>query len=1244
MKLLQTSLLILLAFAAGIVCYRAAVRTPEEMLAPSNVDLGNARAMDARIILADSPQAAQTLSASTAIPAAAEFLARNPSATPNTAKTAAEPVTFDAAPAAVDDIVIRDVHSFDVQVAQSTSETSDIASDFSPAEPDPEPLAAEPQPQVFGVEVEPEPGILDAAPVEAAETEFELEIYAVPDGSRVRFAGPDLTLETDALRLESATSSEVAGPRSGDSFEIDTDELSPDDAIERAVEFLEVRRSQSADEDATPAKPVSNNPIPEFLRGRDLPPLVAGQKVVTISVPVENWVELGWGDQVRVEFEKALPPTPASDGPVPRNPRLQVCEGEIYALPQIAPEKEDTVPVCLKLTIRAAKEMLAIRKNPGTYTLSVTKKREPVSATYEDAPNYRAPVESMPSREPVPIAPHDDFTPQPRQPELVPEPATPYSPPDDELVPPGDPLPTPEPSDLPEPRDDYDPQPQRVLPTPPQADDIPAPIARHDEFVPPQQSPDPVPDATYEEAPLYDPPERSVPQPLREPDGPEIARGVAPAEALPQIEPSSVGTVHRLDGAGAYTIASGDALLFETPLPVQRVSGFDAGVIRVTAESSRRLKVEGVTGGETAMIVQLAQNVFPAFDVQITVPQMNPAYPSGDDEHYAEEALRQKVVARERTQAEVEQLLHELYPDAELKIVWIRDSMLLRGTVASEAEAQEVSDIAEQYVPHILNQLKARSESELQPQTFQPPAERPTPARESRQPRRSESAATREIPIVVTNPPEQLRTLNPGDRVNVLKVTYPPLPAGLGAVTEKLVVHMAKLVRVDLGDDRVATLELTAEQASAVLQSGEKPLTIQVPVSARPEPTGTAGTPVPVEVQRSALRSDIRALHDDVRKLIALLEHRLSDHSHEHGSTHDAPFYESDAVDSSPTTNAVPSYSQSRTDEYSPSRTDKPVEATEPAGEPVPDDAPAETESTTESSPDEATNSVDREAAAFLDRVWHFVGVRFTPVGEDFPLLRGRFVPGGLRVDEVRANSPLEKANVQAGDVIIGVRDWETVDAGALKYALDQTSALGVWDVQFHVLRANERASVQAQVQWKRLKPPPTGRPIPDQTADEHLTDATFRDALWKQVGLRVSPIAADADVFADQPYKGGLRIDEVRPDSPMSDSGARQGDILVGLQQWEILNEDAVRFVLNHRTTQENEGLKFYLLRNRETVYGHVHIDWPKPSTNGISISLPAGLTPQNQLDNTAPLDEFVAVQAAKMTPVFSFYVGFTR
>ena len=44
------------------------------------------------------------------------------------------------------------------------------------------------------------------------------------------------------------------------------------------------------------------NPIPEFLRGRDLPSVQSGRKIVTLPVTTDNWVDLDRGDRVRVEL------------------------------------------------------------------------------------------------------------------------------------------------------------------------------------------------------------------------------------------------------------------------------------------------------------------------------------------------------------------------------------------------------------------------------------------------------------------------------------------------------------------------------------------------------------------------------------------------------------------------------------------------------------------------------------------------------------------------------------------------------------------------------------------------------------------------------------------------------------------------------------------------------------------------------------------------------------------------------
>ena len=71
--------------------------------------------------------------------------------------------------------------------------------------------------------------------------------------------------------------------------------------------------------------------------------------------------------------------------------------------------------------------------------------------------------------------------------------------------------------------------------------------------------------------------------------------------------------------------------------------------------------------------------------------------------------------------------------------------------------------------------------------------------------------------------------------------------------------------------------------------------------------------------------------------------------------------------------------------------------------------------------------------------------------------------------------------------------------------------------------------------------------------------------------------------------YRGGLLVREVRADGPAADQGIHAGDILVGLHVWETVSPDNVTYVLD-KAREDNLGpIKFYVLRGRETLFGHL-------------------------------------------------------
>jgi serine protease Do len=101
-------------------------------------------------------------------------------------------------------------------------------------------------------------------------------------------------------------------------------------------------------------------------------------------------------------------------------------------------------------------------------------------------------------------------------------------------------------------------------------------------------------------------------------------------------------------------------------------------------------------------------------------------------------------------------------------------------------------------------------------------------------------------------------------------------------------------------------------------------------------------------------------------------------------------------------------------------------------------------------------------------------------------------------------------------------------------------------------------------------------------------------DPIWSKLGLRLRPVGADAvrispvansdSIRMNSPqFRGGLVILEIRPDSPAKRSGVQRGDILVGLDKFEMLSNDNVQYVLNQSEASGLGSLKFYVLRSNQ-------------------------------------------------------------
>ena len=193
-----------------------------------------------------------------------------------------------------------------------------------------------------------------------------------------------------------------------------------------------------------------------------------------------------------------------------------------------------------------------------------------------------------------------------------------------------------------------------------------------------------------------------------------------------------------------------------------------------------------------------------------------------------------------------------------------------------------------------------------------------------------------------------------------------------------------------------------------------------------------------------------------------------------------------------------------------------------------------------------------------IDKTWHGIV--------------GRKQGTAVTVETVHRESPAESAGVRPGDVITRIADLQVVTP------LDVERAMLGRKPGETVLVSVNRGGEETKIQL----PLAAARP-------QHVTQD---DRCWNELGLRVESMAAAKVQRLQSRYRGGLLVTGVRGGGPAQEQGIREGDILVGLHVWETISPDNVIYVLD-KSREDNLGqLKFYVLRGRETLFGHLTSD----------------------------------------------------
>jgi serine protease Do len=172
-------------------------------------------------------------------------------------------------------------------------------------------------------------------------------------------------------------------------------------------------------------------------------------------------------------------------------------------------------------------------------------------------------------------------------------------------------------------------------------------------------------------------------------------------------------------------------------------------------------------------------------------------------------------------------------------------------------------------------------------------------------------------------------------------------------------------------------------------------------------------------------------------------------------------------------------------------------------------------------------------------------------------------------IERCEATGPGAKAGLEVGDVLEKVGDVSVICALDLERALLERSPGDKVPV---VARRGAESRGEG------------GREIKGELvlkAPEKTIAAAGGDLVWKKLGLKAAPVAADAVTRVNPQLRGGLSITDIDPNGPAARAGFQRGDILIGLDKWETITTDNIVYVVSHPDLASLSPLRFFLIRS---------------------------------------------------------------
>jgi S1-C subfamily serine protease len=187
-------------------------------------------------------------------------------------------------------------------------------------------------------------------------------------------------------------------------------------------------------------------------------------------------------------------------------------------------------------------------------------------------------------------------------------------------------------------------------------------------------------------------------------------------------------------------------------------------------------------------------------------------------------------------------------------------------------------------------------------------------------------------------------------------------------------------------------------------------------------------------------------------------------------------------------------------------------------------------------------------------------------------------VEDGVIIENIVANGPASKSALKAGDVVVAVDGRTVMNSRQLKEEISMKNPGQT--VTLDVVRGKQRTKVKVKTEALPEEPQLVSRSAPSRQDSDTAEHGIVAQTLTKQMVTE-----HELDVAA------GVLVEEVRPETPASRAGIREGDVITDVNWQSVVNIRQFRAAMKNGNLEKgivvnvvsNGMSRFVILRDSE-------------------------------------------------------------